>query len=220
MKTKTITKAEPIPPRYTVLIPTLWRSNQEIFTEFIRSWENHDQIYEVIIQDNTGQLDYYAQNKVRIIPGKPTNFVNASWNELISHVTTGNYILANDDIAVDVGQYLDTLNQINLAENGAVGIDLESINTGSTVVDYSEAVSYGWGTLIAGHRSNWIAIPEAIRIYYGDNWIHSTSGKALRIYGLTYYTDMSSTSNDPAFDKIKALDTKRWKKLVAAMNNR
>ena len=61
-------------------------------------------------------------------------------------------------------------------------------------------------------KSNWKPIPEELKIWYGDNWIANTNGRAfiLSMYGSNLEVDRHTTAGSKELKKITMEDSKAW----------
>ena len=74
----------------------------------------------------------------------------------------------------------------------------------------------GWACLFAFNKINWTAIPEQLKIWYGDNFLLGLGKRAIDMYGLKIETKMSSSA-DPSVDWVKQVmdnDLIEWLKII------
>jgi glycosyltransferase involved in cell wall biosynthesis len=202
--------------KYSVIIPTLWRSNRT--EKLINDLRECEYVGEIIIIDNA--LPYvFDENecKIRTISFGENIYVNPSWNLGIELAKNECVALCNDDINFDPNIFgiitkdvLDVTGIVGMGEgNYKERIDEER---GPYIDRWKPGVNdWGWGCLILLNRSNWIPIPDDIKIWYGDNFIKDVNPVAkgcLRNFKIE--TEMSTTSDGGDWDEIKKKDYKHF----------
>jgi hypothetical protein len=202
---------------WSVLIPTLWRSPR--IHRLVETMEKVPYVKEVIIMDNKGECDGFRDGKLIILPGKRSNYVNRSWNQLVEFSRTSHYLLCNDDIWFHpfVFEELNdidwTLNTVAGVGYGGISPSVESQELYSEII-YEEHLPYGWGQIIAGKKNEWVEIPDYLRIWFGDNWIARTHANVLTLNGFYMEADIETTSGLPEFQHIKRADQRRWETMI------
>ena len=73
----------------------------------------------------------------------------------------------------------------------------------------------GWGCLFSFHKQNWKPIPNQLKIWYGDNWIHMVIRPILQLSGINIETKMSTSSDLEEIRSVRDNDTKEWHKLLS-----
>lgn len=186
---------------FSVIIPTIWKGPwiYELLTNFC----NNQYIDDIILINNdlNNTKEIPDSDKIRIITPKENLFVNPSWNLGVSLAKNYNVIISNDDILFNVDAYIDYLRSLNdLKPYGIIGV-----NSDNYTLDGDEDITLnhhgdvhntgGWACLFAFHVQNWIPIPETIKIYYGDNFLHMVCRPILELRGIKIKTLMSSSAN-------------------------
>jgi len=199
--------------KYSVIIPTLWKSNRihKLLFDLIKC----QYVDEIILIDNAGKFfEYYeALDKVKLVQVEENIYVNPAWNLGIKIAKNDLIGLVNDDINFDTNVFgvideniLDTFGIVGMGEgNYKEQID-ETI--GPYLDVWKPGVNdWGWGCMILLNKKNWIDIPEDIKIWYGDNIIKdvNTSPKAC-LRNFKVETEMSTTSDETEWDEIKKKD--------------
>jgi len=199
---------------YSVIIPTLWKSNRTI--PLLQDLNNCEYVTDIILVDNTSSNKTQTQDlsKINYInPGKNL-YVNPSWNLGVILSKEDNIIICNDDITFNPQLYCEILNQIHLQEIGIVGVaskNYELTSPTSILLHPKSNTEQGWGCLIALHKSNWVPIPSSLKIWFGDNFIlENNIGKQFTLEGIPISTEMSTTSDLKEFDEVKQQDIKNW----------
>ena len=206
---------------YSVIIPTLWKSNRTI--PLLQDLNNCEYVTDIILVDNTSSNKTQIQDlsKINYVnPGKNL-YVNPSWNLGVLLSKEDNIIICNDDITFNPELYCKILNQINLQEMGVIGV---SQNNYKLTTPTSPSLhpkpkdEFGWGCLMAIHKTNWVPIPASLRIWCGDNFLlKKNSNKSYSLEGMPISTEMSTTSDLKEFDDIKNKDVKNWQTIYHAV---
>jgi hypothetical protein len=198
--------------KYTIIIPTLWKSNRT--EQLIRDLNECDFVDEIIIIDNTNTDEWdRTYRKIRTVSKGENIYVNPAWNWGIELAKNECIALLNDDINFDPNIFgiidknvLDTFGIIGMGEgNYKTPIDEER---GPYLDVWQPGVNdWGWGCFIIFDKKNWIDIPDNIKIWYGDNFIKDVnpSPKAC-LRNFKVETEMSTTSDEKEWDNIKKKD--------------
>ena len=199
--------------KYTVIIPTLWKSNRihKLLFDLIKC----DYVDEIILIDNAGKyFEYYeALDKVKLVQVEENIYVNPAWNLGIK-VSKNNLIaLVNDDINFDTNVFgvidENVLNQFGIIGMGEGNYKEQIDDRKGPFLDvWTPGVNdWGWGCMILLNKKNWIDIPEDIKIWYGDNIIKdiNPSPKAC-LRNFKVETEMSTTSDEKEWDEVKKKD--------------
>jgi len=159
---------------YSVIIPTLWKSNRTSF--LLKSLVDCSSVKEIILINNSNTIfnASFSTKKIKTINPKQNLYVNPSWNLGVETSTSDNIIICNDDINFDSNLYFYLLDQVDLLKTGFIGMSASNYNLESplnpTIKKY-ESGTYGWGCLIAFHKSNWVPIPDELKIWCGDSFM-------------------------------------------------
>jgi hypothetical protein len=197
--------------KYSVIIPTLWKSNR---TKKLLSDLNECQyIDEIIVINNqlTDVLDGKVE-KVRHVSFGKNIYVNPAWNWGIHNAKNECIALLNDDINFNPSIFglitKDVLNQfgiIGMGEGNYKSLNIE----GEPILEVwqPEVNDWGWGCFIMLNRKYWMDIPDNIKIWYGDNIIKDVnpSPKAI-LRNFRVDTEMSTTSDDSIWNDRKSED--------------
>ena len=202
---------------FTVIIPTLWRSNFTI--DLLTSYENCTYVDEILVIDNAvaarSQIDFSSFKKLRILEQKENIYVNPAWNLGVKEAKNELIAISNDDILYNPDPVFKFVSEAS--DWGAIGMSPSNYKTSGSEMrlEPGDAIGGGWGCLIFVHKSEWIEIPEDIKIWYGDNWI-STSFKKQnkRVFKLhtseMIKTKMSTSCGIPSLNPVIKNDTKAW----------
>jgi hypothetical protein len=206
--------------KYTVIIPTLWKS-ERIFKLFVHL-NKTDKVGEILLIDNAGLYqtfnvdDYYnnfkIQNKIKLIQPGENIYVNPAWNLGVKEAKYENIAILGDDINFDM-KLFDIIDEETL-NKGIIGMDSNNYH----FTEFKDAPwlslmyagrprPWGWGCIILFKKKNWLPIPESIKVWYGDDWImHQNPTPKLVLHNFTIHTEMSTTADLKEFDEIKRQD--------------
>lgn len=199
--------------KYTIVIPTLWKSNRisKLLFDLIKC----EFVDEIILIDNAGKFFEYFEglDKVKLVQVKENIYVNPAWNLGIELAKNECIALVNDDINFDPNIF-GLINKSVLEHSGIIGMgegnykDPIDEDRGPYIDVWKPGVNdWGWGCMILLKKSDWLPIPNEIKIWYGDNIIKDVNSVAkgcLRNFRIE--TEMSTTSDEKEWDDIKKQD--------------
>jgi hypothetical protein len=199
--------------KYSVIIPTLWKSNRthKLLFDLIKC----EFVDEIILIDNAGKFfeHFEALDKVKLVQVEENIYVNPAWNKGIELAKNDLVALINDDINFDTNIFgvidvnvLDTFGIIGMGEGNYK--DQIDDNKGPYLDIWKPGVNdWGWGCFIMLNKKNWIEIPDNIKIWYGDNFIKDVNPitkSSLRNFKVE--TEMSTTSDGDEWNDRKKED--------------
>lgn len=211
----------------TVIIPTLLK-NRVILENLIESLANDSSVKEIIIINNSENNFSYNNKKVRTLNIGKNIYVNPAWNLGVKKSTTDLVAFINDDLNIPTNFCRNVIPYIT-QDVGLVGMDSSSIiNVGNNVLEGKSNIkkirlkqinklSYNFGTIMFLNKKNFIPIPEALKIYYGDNWLIATMlEKNKKVYSIVgpkilHYGSMSSQ----LYSNVMANEEKEYLKYYA-----
>jgi glycosyltransferase involved in cell wall biosynthesis len=210
--------------KVSVIIPTMFRC-VNITNNLLESLYDDPAVSEVIIIDNTedqSNIDKVTINEKLQIHSQGKNiYVNPAWNLGVSIAKEDVVAILNDDITIP-NNLFSALSQVDFKEIGIVGACHPTIqqveNPVRFNIEHAEllAVSdrmWGYGIFMAMHKDTYINIPEDMLVWCGDDYLfHQTKlvGKQNYVLICPIQTKMSTTSDDPVFDKIKEKDLEMY----------
>ena len=208
--------------KFSVIIPTIWKSDYTL--ELLNRYSECENVEEIILIDNASHLNKSVNyEKIIHIKEIENTFVNPAWNKGVL-LSKNDYItISNDDILFDVNEYYGLLNQIieqqPLENMGFIGSHSDNYvireNKIPEVELYDNKTNLGgWGCLFSFHRKNWKPIPEQLKIWYGDNWLHMVARPILQLSGINMETKMSTSSDLSEVRVVRDNDTIEWHKLL------
>jgi hypothetical protein len=198
--------------KFSVIIPTIWKS--QFTTPLLQRLSKCESVGEIILIDNAPDWDI-EMNKLIHIKESENTYVNPAWNKGVELAKWNNITIANDDILFDVDEYFHYMEQIPLKEFGFVGSHSDNYKDGEFDTIHLEKYDNrtnvgGWGCLFSFHKTNWKPIPNQLKIWYGDNFIHATNGSILQLRGIKIETLMSTSSDLEEVRAIRDRDTQIW----------
>lgn len=207
--------------KFTVIIPTLWRSNLTI--DLLSSYENCTYVDEILLIDNAvsdrPQIDFSIYKKLRFLEQEENIYVNPAWNLGVKEAKNELIAISNDDILYNPDAVFKFVSEAS--DWGAIGMSPSNYKTSGSEMrlEPGDAIGGGWGCLIFVHKSEWIEIPEDIKIWYGDNWISmSCKRQNKKVFKLhtseVIKTKMSTSSGAQNLSSIVKKDILSWNKVL------
>jgi len=207
--------------KYSVIIPTLWKSNRigKLLFDLIKC----EFVDEIILIDNGGKFFEYfeALDKVKLVQTGENIYVNPSWNLGVKLAKNNSIALVNDDINFNPNIFGVITEEI-LSEYGIIGqseYNYKGNNTDEPILEKwnGKIRDWGWGCLIMFDKQNWMDIPDDIKIWYGDDYIFkcNTSTKST-MKNFNKETEMSTTSDEPIWNERKKED---YNNFIKHLNN-
>jgi hypothetical protein len=206
--------------KFSIVIPTLWKSNRT--KKLLSDLSECEYVDEIIVIDNTlTDITDNTVGKIRTISFGENIYVNPAWNKGIELARNNHIALLNDDINFNPNIFevitKDVLNQFGIIGMGEG--NYKSLNIGGDPIleVWQPGVNdWGWGCFIILDKKNWIDIPDNIKIWYGDNIIKdvNSSPKAV-LRNFRVETEMSTTSDEPIWDKRKEEDYRNFLNYLA-----
>lgn len=210
--------------KFSVIIPTIWKS--DYLMDLLLKCSKSKYVGEIILIDNNPN-----EGKVidlpKLIHIKETHntFVNPAWNKGVAMASYENITLPSDDISIDIDEYhyyIEQLCEFNDFKNvGFIGMHSENyklIESQNPEFELYENITNkgGWACIFSFHKDNWKPIPNQLKIWYGDNWIHMVTPKekVLQLKGISVETKMSTSSDLPEMEIIKNNDSFEWNKIL------
>jgi hypothetical protein len=196
--------------KYTIIIPTLWKSNRTFkLLTYLKNCEFVDEI--IIIDNKSDKVEDKTEGKIRLISFGENIYVNPAWNKGIELAKNQSIALVNDDINFNPNIFGVITNDI-LLQYGIIGqseFNYKGNNSDEPILEVwnNKVRDWGWGCLIMFDKTNWIDIPDDIKIWYGDDYIFkcNPSPKAT-MKNFNIETEMSTTSDEPVWDERKRND--------------
>lgn len=196
--------------KYSIIIPTLWKSKRT--NKLLKDLEDCIYVDEIIIIDNASIYETDRTiGKIRMVSKGENIYVNPAWNLGIKIAKNDLVALVNDDINFDTTIF-GVITKDILSEFGIIGqseFNYKVNNSDEPILEKwtGKVRDWGWGCLIMFDKTNWIDIPDDIKIWYGDDFIfkcNPSTKSTLKNFNIE--TEMSTTSDETKWDIIKKED--------------
>ena len=197
--------------KYSVVIPTLWKSDRT--KKLLVDLQECEYVDEIIVIDNlyNGYQDTKVE-KIRFVSFGGNIYVNPAWNKGIELARNNQIALLNDDINFNPNIFEviteDILNQFGIIGMGEGNYKSLNIEGDPILEVWQPGVNdWGWGCFIMLNKKDWIDIPDNIKIWYGDNFIKDVNpAPKACLRNFRVETEMSTTSDEKEWDEIKKED--------------
>jgi hypothetical protein len=199
-----------------IVLPTMWKSDK-IF-EMIYRYIGNSNIYRIHLIDNTNEFNIYYplginSNKVKVYSFKENTYVNPAWNFGVSKCKEDSIVcIANDDILFTTEMFDFIIN--HKSELGIIGMDKDNYDNNiinEKKINNIEHHNYGWGCLIFILKKDWVIIPNALKVFYGDTFMfHNIKVLCKKLSGFFIDTNMSTTSSSSFVMDIHKRDIDNW----------
>lgn len=173
------------PQSLSVIIPTLWKADEDYLRTILFILEDNENVLEVIIHDNNPKdkfpFNWSNYRKVRFIEDE-NRYVNPAWNKGVSEAKGLFYLLLNDDCLINHKVIKSGISVLQDREVGLVVFDTKDVG----IEDYYNASMtmngnegkycnhLGWCNnfwCVFGRTDYYEPIPEDLKVFYGDNWL-------------------------------------------------
>jgi beta-1,4-mannosyl-glycoprotein beta-1,4-N-acetylglucosaminyltransferase len=188
---------------FSVVVPTMWKSGTT--RTLLESLEDCTAVGEIFIINNSLETvpDYLEKlSKVTLYSSEKNNYVNPSWNIGVKNCKYGLVALCNDDIIFNPNIF----KYLTIQDDTLIGLDAScySLDTDSEKLQITSVNhrNYGFGCLMCFKKKDYKAIPEQLKIWYGDDYLFSTFKNTFALCGVAVNTSMSTTSKSSEFTAI------------------
>ena len=190
--------------KISVIIPTIWST--DYIYESVEIMSKIDIIDEIIIINNRPsackrKLEF---DKVKEFSFDENLYVNAAWNFGVYKSKNEKICILNDDVLIDSLAFYYALFLLDDIKIGVIGISkICFIGATDYKVEKIETRNRGYGTVMFLRKSEYVPIPEDLKIWFGDDWIIKNNvDRVYRMSGPFVKTIMSSTSSSEEFTQI------------------
>ena len=158
---------------FSVIIPTMWKCDR--LYETLIELNNHAIVGEIILIDNSGiKHDLPNLEKLNYILEEQNTYVNPAWNKGVNLSNYNNLLVLNDDTWFD-WNIMYPLSKFVTEDFGCIGMHennytITDTQTELELIPINHRIG-GFGTAFFVHKSNWISIPDTMKIYCGDDWL-------------------------------------------------
>jgi hypothetical protein len=192
----------------SVIMPTMWKP--EGVLQRIKEIVSRPSVSELILIDNTLDgidLGEDIPKVIHIKEGRNT-FVNPAWNKGVDLAKEDRLLIVNDDVDSD-WSVIDFVVEHITPDKGIIGAGKscwQFVGGDPGIVHAPHRVSC-YGCVMFIHKKSYVAIPDEIKVHYGDDWLFIKSGKPnFELINWEMRGESEQTSGLKEFDKIKELD--------------
>ena len=185
--------------KFSVIIPTMWKYKP--LCKFLEKLVDVELVEEIIIinndSNNTPNENILNHEKIKLHNFSENIFVNPAWNYGVSQALNNKLAIINDDIEYDL-KVFEKVYPYVIPENGATGISYKDHTNMDITITATQQELLGFGSLFFIHKSNWINIPQELKVYCGDNLVFDVNiikGKPnYLITDIDFYTPIAATT--------------------------
>lgn len=205
---------------FTVIIPTIWKSNN-IF-DWIETLSKSKYVGEIVLIDNNvdgNSVEIYNPN-VNHIKLEDNIYVNPAWNLGVSNSNYDNIAIVNDDIYIEL-EDLDFIfsnfkgNLVGLTDSNYNLTKTESpeyINI-SDIKRFYNPTHKGFGCFMLLKKEDYKPIPDDLKIAFGDNWLFKHASTVYSPSGIKVENRpkmSASVESNPEFYNLTMIDKGIW----------
>lgn len=193
---------------FSVIIPTLQRVPET--SALVADLTGSPLVGEIVVINNAGTPLSYHSPKLRELRQDANIFVNPAWNLGAEQARFEDLCFVNDDVRFDV----NLLNHVRRVLRLPVGIVAPHETTFADPIAADQTPlaarrirftpaykrTNGYGTLMFMRKTSFLAIPDAIKIWFGDDYLFYRQQKRnFAFRGVPIHTTMGATSGSPEF---------------------
>jgi len=205
--------------KFSVIIPTLYKPTYLMGS--LKSLCQIDSVDEIIVIENENcPFEKFYHEKTIYVKVYKNIYCNPAWN-MGARMAKNDYIcLLSDDILFDFNLVFSMIKDTDIMDHiGILGLSANCYNdipnNDKIQIVPSFTRGFGFGSCMFMKKSNYIHIPEDLKILWGDEWLYRRQKNKpnYEISNLSTNKAVSVSSGDPAFSKIlqedcHAYDTK------------
>lgn len=206
---------------FSVIIPTMQAS--PLLWPLLQSFQAHSLVDEILIVNNSDRpLDQPVPAKTRVIYEGPNIYVNPAWNLGAEQAVSDYLIIANDDITLDPVLLDLVAEPLTKGNVGLIGPSAATIYGYDQKTKFSlqrlSEVPGGYGVIMFVATSQYVPIPETMKIYAGEYWLFwNQPYPSLSFSGVTVETVMHTTSGRSEFSVQKDQDVRAYETAMASV---
>lgn len=197
--------------KFSIVIPTLWKSN--LLLKMLPVYSGCNAVSEIILINNDSSVHPDIDiSKLKVITPGRNIYVNPAWN-VGAAMAEHTIILANDDIFIeDLTGLLSAISQTDFDMIGATINDMTPLRSGVHPCSTNKFPRKSFGCFMVCRKFQFI--PRELLIYSGDRFLFDQSS-TIGLIGSGYIkTPVSQTMNsDPKFLEIGKQDVERYLKI-------
>ena len=148
----------------SVVIPTIWKS--PVFKDLLLGLCKHALIEEIIIISNDKPTFKIEDEKIKIIQQEQNIGVNPAWNLGVSLSKNEYILILNDDLLFDL-DFID--NAFSIKDDYSI-VSINYDQEQDHIVEPTRR-PYGFGCAFLISKSDYVSIPEDLKIFFGDDWL-------------------------------------------------
>jgi len=207
--------------KFSIVIPTMYKC-PEVLVQLLSNLHQDPYVSEVILIENVAKelvpnIEYPENSRIKVVPLGKNIYVNPSWNLGVSMCTEEYIGILNDDITIpdNLFTFLSLTDFTNIGILGACDFLIQEVrNPDRFQTRYSTLIAaedrlWGFGVMMIMKKDRYYSIPEDLLIWCGDDYLfhkNKQAGKQNAVILCPIQTRMSTTSNNPEYDKIKKKD--------------
>jgi len=211
---------------FSVILPTIWVPDINKIDSSINKISENNLVSEILLINNAPHIysNRYNDNpKVRELQFKNI-YVNPAWNVGVSESKNDFICFVQDDLEFNPDIFDFMLKNLNRQDIKIVGMSKScySLDVDHTyTLEKVDVRNKGWGCIMFFKKSNYINIPNDLKIYFGDDYlIKHMSGYVWKVEGLRVVSKTStSVVSNPEFEKIIREDTQNSRKYELPWSN-
>jgi glycosyltransferase involved in cell wall biosynthesis len=194
---------------WSVVIPTLWIP--KTFPRLLKDLCSSNNVVEVLVICNAPKPDTFAvhSDKIRFINCQENIFVNPAWNLGLRESKSRFVVICNDDVLFnpELLQRVDYM-AINESVIGCSHSCFTNIDSPLKIVK-GHSIGQGWGCLMLADKNSFQAIPEELKIWFGDNWL-ALKYPNCKSFIWSIQTEMGESTRKPDLRAIATKDRDVW----------
>ena len=210
--------------RFSVIIPTLQRSDglRGVALQCAR----HPLVQEVLVINNAPVELGFTHPRLRVLQQETNIFVNPAWNLGASEARGAYLAIVNDDVEFDDEALTYAGRILRRGIFGIVGPDKSTFHDdGARPISHRlarHAAPTRWfGTFMCLRRSDYVPIPDDLRIWGGDDWLIANQRRPpAALIRTRFRTEMSTTTRSAEFQQMFSAEREATERLLAPIRGR
>lgn len=209
---------------FSVVIPTLQRASELRATAL--QCAQHPLVAEVLIVNNSPEPLDFSHPSIRVLQQDSNIYVNPAWNLAAEEARAEYLAIVNDDLTFEDEALSHAGKILRHGLFGIVGPDLSTFHDdGSRRISHRlarhDAPTRFFGTFMCLRRSDYVAIPDTLRIWGGDDWLIANQRKPpAALIRTPFRTDMSTTTRAEEFQRMFDSEQEELDRLMAPLRRR
>lgn len=198
--------AVPADEKFSVIIPTLQRSPQ--LWPLVEQCAAHGLVGEVLVINNSSEPLQWESQKVRVLQQARNIYVNPAWNLGVREARHGFLAIINDDVRFGDEALVEAHRVLARGWFGVVSPDRSCFLDVEPQRSISHRLAGGnniyRGTFMALRRTDYVPIPEQMRIWGGDDWLMGVQKRPNAVLVATRFQTLPGTTTlSPEFQAMR-----------------